>query len=366
MHVMTHEIPAAERIRKARTSLLLDHPFFGSLLFRLKSEECRSIPTMATNGVVLRYNPAFVDTLNAATLAGVLAHEVMHPALQHHTRRAKRDPRRWNEACDYAINPLLLDAGLSLPDDVLVDPRFRGMSAEQIYNLREAEAQPESDEQSESEPNDDLAGNPAGCGDDAEESQVPESSGGVGQVIDAPETDEGSPSVEEQVRDWNIAVNQAATLASRPARFPPVSSELLKARRKPRSIGGNCCAVSGPTLSRPIRVGCGPTAVTSGPVSICPALCAKARAKSRLPSIARDQSMHGSCDSSRRRSVPSSKASGRSGCMFSTSTPRFRRLIPTRPARCSISIQSVAAAPISVPASTGSMSTESAHKQWSF
>ena len=139
---ITHESPAAERIRKARTALLLDHPFFGSLLFRLNSEECRSIPTMATNGVVLRYNPAFVDTLNAATLAGVLAHEVMHPALKHHTRRAKRDPRRWNEACDYAINPLLLDSGLSLPDDVLVDPRFRGMSAEQIYNLREAEAQP--------------------------------------------------------------------------------------------------------------------------------------------------------------------------------------------------------------------------------
>ena len=142
---------------------------------------------MATNGVVLRYNPAFVDTLNAATLAGVLAHEVMHPALKHHTRRAKRDPRRWNEACDYAINPLLLDAGLSLPDDVLVDPRFRGMSAEQIYNLREAEAQPQSDEsESEqdtgSESNDSLEGD----NDDGTPS-VPESQGGIGQVIDAPE-----------------------------------------------------------------------------------------------------------------------------------------------------------------------------------
>jgi hypothetical protein len=39
MPVITHETPAAERIRKARTALLLDHPFFGSLLFRLKSEE---------------------------------------------------------------------------------------------------------------------------------------------------------------------------------------------------------------------------------------------------------------------------------------------------------------------------------------
>src|ERR1019366_7572813 len=140
---MRHETPASLRIQKARTTLLLDHPFFGSLLFRLKGSGNRSIATMATDGVSLDYNPEFVDTLNSATLAGVLAHEVMHPALQHHLRRSKRDPRRWNEACDFAINHLLLDAGLSLPDGVLIDPRFRGMSAEQIYNLREAEAQPE-------------------------------------------------------------------------------------------------------------------------------------------------------------------------------------------------------------------------------
>ena len=221
MPVVTHETPATERIRKARTALLLDHPFFGSLLFRLKSEECRSIPTMATNGVVLRYNPAFVDTLNAATLAGVLAHEVMHPALQHHTRRAKRDPRRWNEACDYAINPVLLDAGLSLPDDVLVDPRFRGMSAEQIYNLHEAEAQPQSDGQSESEQSagsesNDSAGDENDCGTPS----VPESQGGIGQVIDAPEAGDDMPSIEEQVRDWEIAVNQAATVAQQAGKVP--------------------------------------------------------------------------------------------------------------------------------------------------
>jgi len=218
---MRHETPAAERIRKARTALLLDHPFFGSLLFRLKGEEDRAIPTMATNGVVLRYNPAFVDTLNAATLAGVLAHEVMHPALQHHTRRAKRDPRRWNEACDYAINPLLLDAGLSLPDDVLVDPRFRGMSAEQIYNLREAEAQPQTDDQSESEQDSGSDSNDsAGDGNESGTPSVPESQGGIGQVIDAPETDDDMASIEEQERDWEIAVNQAATVAQQAGKVP--------------------------------------------------------------------------------------------------------------------------------------------------
>jgi predicted metal-dependent peptidase len=218
---MTRETSAAERIRKARTALLLDHPFFGSLLFRLKSEECRSIPTMATNGVVLRYNPAFVDTLNTSTLAGVLAHEVMHPALQHHTRRAKRDPRRWNEACDYAINPLLFDAGLNLPDDVLVDSRFRGMSAEQIYNLRKAEAQPNSDDQGKSEQDAGSdSGDPAGDISNSGTRPVPESQGGIGQVFDAPEASENEPDIEEQVRDWNIAVSQAATLAQQAGKVP--------------------------------------------------------------------------------------------------------------------------------------------------
>src|ERR1700674_2677540 len=137
---MRHETPTSLRIQKARTSLILDHPFFGSLLFRLKGRECRSIQTMATDGVSLFYNPEFVETLNAATLAGTLAHEVMHPALHHHVRRSGRDPKRWNIACDYAINPLLVDAGLSLPEGVLLDDRFRAMSAEQIYNLIESEA----------------------------------------------------------------------------------------------------------------------------------------------------------------------------------------------------------------------------------
>jgi len=65
------------------------------------------------------------------------------------------DPKRWNVACDFAINPLIVDAGLSLPDGVLIDNRFRGMSAEQIYNLLESESKTEQDsgkEEGEGEP----------------------------------------------------------------------------------------------------------------------------------------------------------------------------------------------------------------------
>jgi hypothetical protein len=32
---MNHQIPSDLRFQKVRTALLLDHPFFGTLLFRL-------------------------------------------------------------------------------------------------------------------------------------------------------------------------------------------------------------------------------------------------------------------------------------------------------------------------------------------
>ena len=60
---ITSETSTSRRIQKARTALVLDHPFFGSLLFRLKDLECGSIETMATDGVSLYYNPEFVETL---------------------------------------------------------------------------------------------------------------------------------------------------------------------------------------------------------------------------------------------------------------------------------------------------------------
>jgi hypothetical protein len=215
---MTKYLTPAVRIQKARTALLLDHPFFGSLLFRLGGRATNSIETMATDGVSLFYNPAFVETLNAAELAGVLAHEVMHPALQHHTRRGDRDRKRWNVACDYAINPLLLDAGLTLPKDVLIDHRFRGMSAERVYNLIEEQQDHDSltgerhnqdgssaSEESGEQPNDLSAeGKPA----------APTTPGGFGQVLDAPEPEgDDGDTVAEQAREWKIAVEQAENIA---------------------------------------------------------------------------------------------------------------------------------------------------------
>ena len=228
------KVPSEVRILKARTTLLLDHPFFGTLLFRLGARPCSSIETMATDGRSLFYNPEFVDMLNAAELAGVLAHEVLHPALQHHTRRGDRDHARWNIACDYAINPILLDAGLTLPKDVLIDNRFRGMSAERIYNLIEQDEHGAgSSGQAESEPGggSGAAGNNLPQNDrTGDEPNAPSTPGGVGQILDASEPEPGAgPSVAEQTRDWQIAVEQAETVAKVAGKLPGGAVRALEA-----------------------------------------------------------------------------------------------------------------------------------------
>jgi hypothetical protein len=75
------------------------------------------------------YNPEFVDTLNSATLAGVLAHEAVRPVLKHQLRRSGRDSKRWNEACDYAIKrhwlPVSLDGStLDVADEKANEDAF--------------------------------------------------------------------------------------------------------------------------------------------------------------------------------------------------------------------------------------------------
>jgi predicted metal-dependent peptidase len=228
---MTKVLSSVVRIQKARTTLLLDHPFFGSLLFRLGARARNSIATMATDGVSLFFNPDFVDTLSAAELAGVLAHEVMHPALQHHTRRGDRNPKRWNMACDYAINPMLVDAGLTLPKDVLLDHRFRGMSAERIYNLlEEEENQDTSNEETQRQGDSQDGGGESGEEDDTP--QAPRTPGGIGQVLDAPEPiDEEGESVADQAREWQIAVEQAESVAKLAGKLPAVVARSLEAAR---------------------------------------------------------------------------------------------------------------------------------------
>ncbi|SOE97530.1 Predicted metal-dependent peptidase [Burkholderia sp. D7] len=128
------------RITKQRTALVLSQPFFGALALRLKVVEDPSCETLWVDGETLGYNPEHLASLNDLEARGVLAHEVLHVANGHCWRMGARDPKRWNDACDYAINPLVLDAGLLLPKGALLDARFTGKSAEEIYGRLTEEA----------------------------------------------------------------------------------------------------------------------------------------------------------------------------------------------------------------------------------
>lgn len=72
-----------DRIAKAREWLVLDQPFFGVLLLRLKVVEDMSCKTFWVDGVNLGYNPAYLQKLTDPELRGVLCHEVLHVANGH-------------------------------------------------------------------------------------------------------------------------------------------------------------------------------------------------------------------------------------------------------------------------------------------
>ncbi len=79
----------------------------------------------------------FIDRLDLKQVEYLLAHEVLHVAFEHMLRRGEREPQAWNVACDYAINQILEDEKIGRKptgdDAPLLDSRYRGMAAEDIY-----------------------------------------------------------------------------------------------------------------------------------------------------------------------------------------------------------------------------------------
>ncbi|MBK1648735.1 DUF2201 family putative metallopeptidase [Rhabdochromatium marinum] len=133
-----YDAPALEtKLAAARTRLILDKPFLGSLVLRLPLRAAKPdwCPTTATDARAFYYNPEYIAALSLAETQFMLAHEALHCALSHFARRQHRVRHRWDLACDYAINPLLIDEGLQPPPNALYMPAYFGLTAEEIYPL---------------------------------------------------------------------------------------------------------------------------------------------------------------------------------------------------------------------------------------
>lgn len=110
-----------EKLIRARVQLTNTHPFFARLTMSLKFIEKPEVGTMGVNKYgVLYYNPAFVDKLSQEQLKGVLAHEVMHCALEHFNSKQKPRAGIANVVEDLVINDMLRRNSLKLPNQALM------------------------------------------------------------------------------------------------------------------------------------------------------------------------------------------------------------------------------------------------------
>jgi predicted metal-dependent peptidase len=230
------ERDAARLVSKARADLVMSQPFFGALALRLRVVPDWSCPSFAVDGVSLFYNPGLAQSLPFRQLVGVVAHEVMHCALAHHVRRGERDVETWNEATDYAINGILKAASFELPDDVLHNPNYDSMAAEEIYRRIY-------------KPRDKNGGgggggaggagsgaaSPQGGNGDAGGAQGP--GGGkpalsTGTVRDAPGTARSEAARTDQENEWKAAAAQAAQAAKQAGKLPAGLEELIEKSRE--------------------------------------------------------------------------------------------------------------------------------------
>jgi len=139
------------RVQKSKISLMRNPKFalLSGILMVGKTKVVDNLPTACTNGRDESYGRKFVKDLRDQELNFVVAHENYHKMYRHLTTWRKLheiDNRLANAACDYVINIQLKDldpneAVIAMPRYKdgkvmgLVDERFRGMNAKQVFDI---------------------------------------------------------------------------------------------------------------------------------------------------------------------------------------------------------------------------------------
>lgn len=188
---MSEEIET--KLSAARTRLILDKPFLGALVLRLPVVEAdaRWCKTTATDARSFYYNRQYIEDLSLEQTQFVLAHEALHCALSHFARRQHRVKHRWDLACDFAINPILIKDGLSPTPDALYLDSFGDLTAEEIYPMlddmenQQTQDQHLYDEENQSEQQQGLSGGhsdgSSSPGNKASEAELDKNRGGAPQ-----------------------------------------------------------------------------------------------------------------------------------------------------------------------------------------
>lgn len=204
-------ITAEKKLSMAKVQLILNHPFFATIALNLKWVMHESVPTMCTDGTTVWFGPKFVEEIPLDHVVGVMCHEIMHIASLHHLRMEARNPEKWNVACDYAINQILENANISLPQGALKNPAYAGMYSEHIYTL--------------------LPDSPKKDGNGGGDSIDGSDPGGCGRVIQAPVKSESEAKKLEA--EMKQLVAQAANMAKQRGMLPSMLERFVESVMKP-------------------------------------------------------------------------------------------------------------------------------------
>jgi len=143
------------KVQKAKITLMRDPKFalWSGILMVGRTSVVDNIPTACTNGRDEMYGRKFVAGLKEPELNFVVLHENLHKAFRHLTTWKKlhdEDHQLANSACDYVINlklkdldpserliamPRWADGELKGKPMGLVDEKYRGLNAKQVFDL---------------------------------------------------------------------------------------------------------------------------------------------------------------------------------------------------------------------------------------
>lgn len=125
----------SDKIEQAKTKLMLENPYFGTLVTSIELRLNKRIASFRPLGDVLEYNDEYIEVLSVDEVSTIMANSAMHQALFHSDRGKDRVSSVWNLASDYAINDLLVENGFMLPPMANYASRFEMLYAEQIYTI---------------------------------------------------------------------------------------------------------------------------------------------------------------------------------------------------------------------------------------
>lgn len=176
-------------------------PFLRRMLHGLKSVEDNSQSTGWTDGFRIGWNAEFLRDLDVELKLTFLAHEVLHVFFKHMYRRAGRDIKLWNIACDLAINQILVKAGFTPIPNWLYPGQGKyahlplDLSAEMYYEMlvnQQSQEQPQ--DQSQGDDQEDEGAPEPPQADEGDSPESDEEKGGDEQTPDDPNNqDSGTP-----------------------------------------------------------------------------------------------------------------------------------------------------------------------------